>query len=121
MCQLSSHRFSTTDLRNCFQIGFCPMTVRHPLQTGPNSLFRNILTINPCASIFYPYQGRSHPGKSLRMNILGEQPKKKLPPAANLCRISRSFCTLLPLTALTGDFFGSIHNYLNPIDLNEQE
>jgi hypothetical protein len=55
------------------------------------------------------------------MNILEEQRKKSWHPAANFCRINRSFCTLLPLPALPGDFFGSIHNYLNPIDLNEQE
>jgi hypothetical protein len=56
------------------------------------------------------------------MNILGEQPKKKLAPVLPTFTPSQSLiCTLLPLAALTGDFFGSIHNYLNPIELNEQE
>jgi len=80
MCELSSNQFSTTDLGNCFQIGFCPMIVRHRLQTGLNSLFRNILAVSPCGSIFYMYPCRSIPDNSLRINILGDQPKKMLDP-----------------------------------------
>jgi len=100
MCELSSGQFSTTDLGTRFQIGFGPTIVRHSLQTRSNSLSRNILDVSPCGSIFYPDQGQSHSDKSLKMNILEEQPKKMLDRATQpLLGSTAPFCTPLPLPA----------------------
>ncbi len=59
----SPNRFSTTD----------PLTNSH---CGVKSLFRNILAVSPCESIFCPHPALSPSSKCLRMNILAISTRK---------------------------------------------
>ena len=57
------------------------LSIADPLsgsRTGAKSLFRNILAVSPCGSIFCLYPALSPTRKLLRMSILGKEDEKNL-------------------------------------------
>src|SRR5579864_583067 len=76
MCELSPNQVASIDSRNCLQMGMCTRPAEHRLPIEPNSLFRNILEVSRCESIFCPDPTIPISSKSLRMNILREPTKK---------------------------------------------
>jgi hypothetical protein len=57
---------------------FSPTDLLRGSQPEAKSLFRNILRISPCSSIFCPDSALSHAHKSLGMIILGKVMKKNI-------------------------------------------